>query len=123
VREQVFIVEQHVPDRLEWDGYDTHAVHLLARDKAGNPIGTARMLGNGHVGRMAVLPPWRGQGVGTALLKTIVATAKSVGMPQVRLDAQTHAIGFYEQHGFVAEGDEFMDAGIPHRHMTLSLAG
>ncbi len=123
VREQVFMLEQHVPEELEWDGLDTHAVHLLARDKAGNPIGTVRMLGDGHVGRMAVLSPWRGRGVGSALLKTIIATARSVGMERIVLDAQVHAIGFYERHGFTTEGVEFMDAGIPHRHMTLVLQG
>lgn len=123
VREQVFMLEQHVPEELEWDGLDNHAVHLLARDQAGNPIGTVRMLGDGHVGRMAVLAPWRGCGVGSALLKTIIATAHSVGMEKIDLDAQVHAIGFYERHGFSAEGDEFLDAGIPHRHMTLTLHG
>lgn len=123
VREQVFMNEQHVPAELEWDGLDTHAVHLLALDPAGNPIGTVRMLGNGHVGRMAVLKPWRGRGVGAALLKTIIATAQRVGMAKIDLDAQVQAIGFYEHHGFAAEGDEFMDAGIPHRHMTLALHG
>ncbi len=123
VREQVFMLGQHVPEELEWDGLDTHAVHLLARDKAGNPIGTVRMLGDGHVGRMAVLSPWRGRGVGSALLKTIIATARSVGMERIVLDAQVHAIGFYERHGFAAEGPEFMDAGIPHRHMTFALQG
>ena len=123
VREQVFMLEQDVPEDLEWDGLDTHAVHLLARDKAGNPIGTVRMLSDGHVGRMAVLKPWRESGVGTALLKTIIATARSVGMERIFLDAQIQAIGFYERYGFVAEGPEFMDAGIPHRHMTLALHG
>lgn len=123
VREQVFMLEQQVPKELEWDGLDTHAMHLLARDRAGNPIGTVRMLGDGHVGRMAVLAPWRGRGVGAALLRTIIATAASIGLPQIDLDAQVQALGFYERHGFVAEGDEFMDAGIPHRHMTLTLPG
>lgn len=121
VREQVFMIEQKVPEALEWDGKDPHAMHLLARDKVGNPIGTVRMLGDGHVGRMAVLRPWRSQGVGSALLKTIIGTARSIGMEIIHLDAQLHAIGFYEQHGFIAEGPEFMDAGIPHRHMTLAI--
>jgi predicted GNAT family N-acyltransferase len=123
VREQVFMLEQHVSEELEWDGCDTHAMHLLARDRAGNPIGTVRMLGDGHVGRLAVLRPWRGRGVGSALLKTIINTAESIGMEKIDLDAQTHAIGFYERHGFVAEGPEFLDAGILHRHMTRGLHG
>ena len=121
VREQVFMREQQVPEELEWDGLDDNAMHLLALDKAGNPIGTVRMLGDGHVGRMAVLKPWRGRGVGSALLKTIIATAESIGMPRVDLDAQVQAIGFYERHGFTVEGEEFMDADIPHRHMTRTL--
>lgn len=123
VREQVFMREQNVPEELEWDGRDDHALHLLACDRAGNPIGTVRMLGDGHVGRMSVLAPWRGQGVGSALLKSIIATAESVGMTKVELHAQVQALGFYERHGFIAEGAEFLDAGIPHRRMYRLLPG
>lgn len=122
VRETVFVHEQGVPLALEWDEHDTSAQHLLARDNAGNPIGTARLLADGHIGRMAVLAAWRGQGVGTALLRAALAEAERLRLPEVVLNAQCNALGFYERLGFVAEGPVFDDAGIPHRHMRLSLS-
>ncbi len=118
IRETVFVDEQGVPLELEWDGLDGGAVHVLAESAAGEPIGTARLLPDGHIGRMAVLRPWRGQGIGSALLRRLMEIAGGRGLPQVHLCAQVHAIGFYERLGFSAEGPEFLDAGIAHRHMT-----
>ena len=121
IREQVFIREQNVPTELEWDGEDETALHLLAEDGDGNPIGTARMLQDGHIGRVAVLSPWRGRGVGSALMKQVLKTATHEHHRKVFLDAQIDAIGFYQKLGFNAEGITFMDAGIPHRHMVRKM--
>lgn len=121
IRECVFMKEQDVPEELELDGLDDGSIHLLASDMNGRPIGTARLLPDGQIGRMAVLPEWRSRGVGSALLEKIIETARSRGLKQVKLDAQDHAVGFYEQHGFSVEGEEFLDAGIPHRRMTMIL--
>lgn len=121
VRETVFVEEQGVPLSLEWDDQDAIARHLLARDATGQPIGTARLLPDGHIGRMAVLADWRGKGVGSALLQAVLAQARQHGLTQVMLNAQCSALGFYERLGFVAEGPVFDDAGIPHRRMRLSL--
>ncbi len=121
VRQAVFMEEQGVSAVLEWDGLDDNARHLLALDADGNPIGTARLLPDGHIGRMAVVPPWRCRGVGSALLLRAVELARGIGFPAVELAAQTHAIGFYERHGFQAYGPEFLDADIPHRNMRLDL--
>ncbi len=116
VRETVFIQEQKVPIELEWDGLDAEARHFIALDKARHPIGTARLLADGHVGRMAVLIEWRRRGVGSALLKAVMSATQQT----LFLHAQVDAIPFYQRFGFVAEGPEFMDAGIPHRKMVLS---
>ena len=116
IREAVFIEEQKVPRELEWDGLDDTAVHVLARAADGRPIGTARMLADGRIGRMAVLATWRGRGVGSALLRALLAVAQERGLSPY-LEAQTHAIPFYERFGFRAHGPVFDDAGIPHRHM------
>lgn len=121
IRETVFMREQQVPEELEWDGEDEHAIHLLAGDDEGRPVGCVRILRDGHIGRMAVLRPWRGQGVGSALLQGAIEVVRSLGRHQAFLDAQSYAIPFYERAGFSAEGEEFMDAGIPHRHMRLKL--
>lgn len=120
IRTQVFIMEQHVPEALEWDGEDAAALHLLAINSEGAPIGTARLLADGHIGRVAVLGAWRGQGVGTALMHHILNMAQRQGHSEVFLDAQTAALEFYERLGFQGEGETFMDAGIPHRHMRLT---
>jgi predicted GNAT family N-acyltransferase len=124
IRSRVFIQEQHVPEALEWDGEDAQALHVLAQDGAGQAIGTARLLLHdrlAHLGRMAVLPAWRGQGVGRALLDALLAAAQARGARTAFLNAQTTAVGFYARAGFALEGDEFLDAGIPHLRMTRAL--
>lgn len=117
IRRRVFIEEQHVPEALEWDDLDGGALHLLAFVD-GNPVGCARLLPGGRIGRMAVLPEWRRQGVGGALLQALIASARRQGLQQVTLSAQVHAIPFYQHHGFSICSDSYPDAGIPHRDMT-----
>lgn len=118
IRDAVFVRELGIPADLEWDGLDPDCAHLLAYDMEGNPIGTARMQADGHIGRMAVLPYWRGRGVGGALLLMLIELATAHDLDEVYLDAQTAAAGFYHRHGFIAAGDEFDAAGIPHIRMT-----
>jgi predicted GNAT family N-acyltransferase len=119
IRTDVFIREQHVPPALEWDNLDQSAKHLLASDSSGNAIGCARILSGGTIGRMAVVPEWRRQGVGAALLQAAIRLCSANHWPHIKLSAQTHAIGFYEKHGFSICSDEYPDAGIPHRDMQL----
>jgi len=121
IRHAVFVVEQHVPEALEWDGIDAECVHAIAEYTAGTPIGCGRLLGDGHIGRMAVLGEYRGRGVGAALLARLVALARERGNACAILNAQTHALPFYARFGFMPEGLEFTEAGIPHRTMTLTL--
>lgn len=118
IRAAVFVREQGIPETQEWDDLDPDCAHLLAYDMAGNPVGTARMQADGHIGRMAVLPAWRGRGVGSALLLMLIELAAAHGLEEVFLDAQTAATGFYHRHGFIASGDGFEAAGIPHVRMT-----
>jgi predicted GNAT family N-acyltransferase len=121
VRRAVFIDEQGVPEAMEWDADDAGAVHFIALDEAGQPIGCARLLPDGHIGRMAVLPAWRGRGVGSALLAAALSAAQARGHAMLRLSAQTHAAGFYARAGFVAVGEEYEEAGIPHVAMQKTL--
>ncbi|MFO1206791.1 MAG: GNAT family N-acetyltransferase [Burkholderiales bacterium] len=114
VREAVFLREQGVPEDLEWDEHDATALHAVALGPLGRAIGTARLLADGQIGRMAVLASWRGRGVGSAMLEMLLAAARERGLRDVRLNAQVQAIAFYERHGFTAGGSEFLDAGIPH---------
>jgi len=119
IRRGVFVDEQRVPEALEWDGLDAACLHVLATSTSGAPIGTGRLLPDGHIGRMAVIRDWRGRGVGGALLAALVTAAREAGHAQAQLNAQVHALGFYTRYGFVAEGPVFDDAGIPHRAMRL----
>ena len=121
IRKTVFIIEQNVPEELEWDGLDAQCLQLLATDSQGQPIGCARFLTSGHIGRMAVLSEWRGRGVGAALLRALLDIAWRQSHPEVFLNAQTYAVGFYEKYGFERLGDEFLDAGIPHFKMRCRL--
>ena len=118
VREAVFVLEQGVPRNIEVDQRDRVSRHVIARDGDGQTIGTGRLLPNGQIGRMAVQADWRGKGVGRALLERLLEEADRQDQRYLALHAQTQAGGFYRRFGFVDEGPEFMEAGIPHRTMV-----
>jgi predicted GNAT family N-acyltransferase len=132
VRRQVFVVEQRVPEDLEYDAYDATALHVLAEGAEG-PLGTGRLLhgpealaktgdaGVGSLGRLAVTAAARGLGVGAALVRAIEDAAREHGLTAVDLHAQTRALGFYDRLGYEAYGPEFPDAGIAHRAMRRAL--
>lgn len=121
IRRLVFIVEQSVPQEEEWDGRDEASWHWVATDSGDEPIGTARLLPEGQIGRMAVLQDHRRHGIGAALLEGAVDKARRLGFANVFLNAQTHALTFYEKCGFSREGNEFLEAGIPHYRMVRTL--
>lgn len=117
IRETVFIAEQAVPPELEWDAEDAEALHFLAFE-GDYPIGTARLLADGHIGRVSVLKDWRGLKVGDALIRAVIAEAEKRGLQQQMLSAQVHATPFYERLGFSIVSGEYLDAGIPHVDMV-----
>ncbi|ASU83440.1 GNAT family N-acetyltransferase [Nocardiopsis gilva YIM 90087] len=123
IRGVVFVAEQQVPIDEEWDDHDLTADHLLARlDEV--PVGTGRLVTQGErgmLGRLAVLSCMRGTGTGVALVRAIEDRARDRGLTGVDLHAQTHALGFYERLGYHAHGAEFLDAGIPHVHMSKDI--
>ncbi|MBC8123352.1 MAG: GNAT family N-acetyltransferase [Gemmatimonadaceae bacterium] len=121
VRRVVFIEEQRVPEHLETDAWDGRSLHVLACDLAQNPIGCGRLLPDGHLGRMAVLNAWRGQGVGRAILARLLGLARESGMNNIEISAQVHALEFYRKAGFKVYGDVYEEAGIPHCTMHLWL--
>ena len=121
IREAVFIREQGVPAKLEWDGLDESCRHALALSHNGDAIGCGRMLANGHIGRIAVLPPWRKRKVGTAIMEALLDYARAHDYKQVDVDAQTYALPFYRGFDFVEQGKVFQDAGLPHIKMFLKL--
>lgn len=120
IRFEVFVDEQRVPAEIELDEHDARCVHALAFAD-GEAIGTARLLPDGHIGRMAVLKAWRGRGAGRALLRALVEEARRRGGREVLLSAQVHALGFYRAEGFEPEGPVYEEAGIPHQAMRRRL--
>jgi predicted GNAT family N-acyltransferase len=123
VRETVFVHEQQVPVEEEWDALDPLCAHVIARDAAGQPIGTGRLTPGHKIGRMAVLRDWRGRGVGDAMLTALMVQARDLGWPVVSLNAQVSAEAFYARHGFIPHGDHFQEAGIEHQSMHRVLQG
>lgn len=134
IRAEVFVDEQGVPVELERDERDAGAEHVLVTVD-GAPVATGRLVVEdagyegldpalgpvGHLGRLAVRAPYRGTGLGAALVAALVERARGRGLRALYLGAQTHAVGFYERLGFVVVGEVFDDAGIPHRHMVRTL--
>jgi predicted GNAT family N-acyltransferase len=112
IREAVFVAEQGVPPEIELDDWDECSEHAIAYDRAGRPVGTGRLLPDGHIGRMAVRSESRGSGI---------ERARARGMRRVALNAQTHAAPFYARFGFAVAGQAFMEAGIPHVAMEREL--
>ena len=124
VRRRVFIEEQHVPEELELDDDDQHAVHALAL-LDDRPVGCGRFVVHGGVevkiGRMAVLAELRGTGIGQAILEFLMSEARRRGFARAVLHAQLSAEGFYLKQGFLPVGPVFEEAGMSHRRMERLL--
>lgn len=103
IRFAIFMAEKQAVG-FELDDLDKDCRHAVAYDDAGKAIGTARLMPDGQIGRMAVVKEWRRRGVGSAMLEALVGEAKKQGMPEVRLSAPVQALEFYREHGFVADG-------------------
>jgi predicted GNAT family N-acyltransferase len=121
VRIPVFVVEQKVDAREEFDEVDPICQHLLAVDSNDNAIGTGRIDSHGKIGRMAVLPNWRQHGVGRAILRKAIEVAGAHGLNRVYLHSQVSAVGFYQREGFTGYGKHFFEAGIEHVAMERAL--
>lgn len=123
VRIRVFVDEQQIPADEEFDERDPHCTHVLAMALPGkrDAVGTGRLDPVGRLGRVAVVGSHRRRGIGGLIVARLLDRARRDGLREVCLHSQTHARGLYERHGFVAEGDEFMEAGIPHVRMRAVL--
>jgi glucose-6-phosphate 1-epimerase len=123
IRRRVFIEEQGIDETLERDEHDQHALHVLAMQDQ-QAVGCGRMEETGEgakIGRMAVLPDWRGRGIGRLVLDFLVDAARSNGFKLAYLHAQLPVEGFYLKRGFNPVGEVFQEARIPHRRMELPL--
>jgi len=116
IRYEVFVDEQNVPEELEIDGLDGKAKHTLAFVD-GVPIGTGRILNDGHIGRVAVLKNYRGLGIGKLIMKELIKCAQDMSLEKVWLSSQWHAHSFYLDFGFVCVDEIYKEAGIDHIKM------
>lgn len=120
IRTEVFIQEQNIAENEEWDVEDEKSLHFVMYDQ-NQAIATARLLENNSIGRVAVLKNYRGQGIGQQLMQHIIAVAIIEHRNFLKLSAQVHAIGFYENLGFQVQGESYLDCGIPHVDMLLRM--
>lgn len=122
LRESVFVQEQGIDADLVLDDADATAVHAVAANRFGLPVGTGRLVmmedGVAKIGRMATLGTVRGVGVGRALVQALAQTARDRGQRKLLLHAQATAVSFYRQLGFAEEGPTFIEAGIEHQAMA-----
>ncbi len=119
LRRRVFILEQNVPEDIERDSYDATATHIVAL-LDGDVVGVLRMVDlpeHTKIGRVAVAADLRGRGIATALMRFAMNLARTSGRTRLYLTSQSDKVPFYEKLGFTAFGDEFEEAGIPHRAM------
>lgn len=123
LRRAVFCDEQGVAIDDELDGRDDEALHLVITED-GEVIATCRLLVEGDAlrfGRMAVTPAARGRGLAAALLAEADARARAAGLARIILSARLGVQALYARAGYVAQGDPYDDAGIPHITMVKRL--
>jgi predicted GNAT family N-acyltransferase len=116
IRFEVFVDEQNVPEELEIDGLDDEAKHVLIYNND-EPIGTGRILSDGHIGRVAVLKKYRGLGIGKSVMQELIKWALENNLKKLWLSSQWHAHSFYLDLDFVCEGEIYEEAGIDHIKM------
>ncbi|MCU9612413.1 GNAT family N-acetyltransferase [Caldibacillus lycopersici] len=124
IRTIVFVEEQNVPPEEEIDQFEKESTHFVVYSDEKDPIAAGRFReheGYGKIERICVLPSYRKYGIGKLIMEQIIAYAKENHFSKLKLNAQTHAIPFYEKLGFRAVSDIFMDAGIPHKTMTMNI--
>lgn len=120
IRFRVFVDEQGIDPALELDEVDRGCLHCVAWSGS-KAAGTGRLLPDGHIGRMAVLPEFRRSGVGGLILQRLIDAARERGHRRIELSAQAYVESFYQRHGFIREGSIYLEAGIEHVKMWREL--
>jgi ElaA protein len=123
LRNEVFVVEQNCVFQ-DADHKDETSYHLMAW--SGNDLaGYTRLLAPGlayesmSIGRVVTSPKYRRSGVGRALMEeSITRCAALFGKGPIKIGAQLYLKHFYGSFGFQQQGDQYLEDGIPHIHMT-----
>jgi predicted GNAT family N-acyltransferase len=130
VRTEVFVKEQGIAAELEWDEIDKSCIHVLVyseTESASKAVGTGRLVAPENpdhpakIGRMAVLKDYRRQGIGDDIMQALIEHAFDAGYKSIVLSAQSYVQAFYTHHGFEPNGEPYVEVGIPHQKMTLTL--
>jgi predicted GNAT family N-acyltransferase len=121
IRHKVFIIERHFDENVLCDLEDKDCIHLIARNEEGRVIACARLNRNGRISRIAVLIPYRGEGIGTRVLRELVAIGKQNKIKCVSLNAEIDNKHLYDQQSFSAVGSVYMKQGIPHQMLACKL--
>jgi predicted GNAT family N-acyltransferase len=122
IRFAIFMHEKHV-EGIELDALDRDCLHAVAYDDSGSAIGTARLMPDGQIGRMAVVKDWRRRGVGGELLDALIGEARKRGLSEVRLSAPLQALEFYRSQGFIPDGKILEVDGVLQQAMRKPLGG
>lgn len=122
IRTIVFVEEQKVPWSEEIDEFEATSNHYIAYAREGEACGTARWRYTPKgikLERFAVLKQFRKNGVGTALVKAVLADVEKQAdsQPAIYLHAQLEAVPLYIKFGFIKSGDIFEECGIRHIEM------
>ncbi|WP_404340258.1 GNAT family N-acetyltransferase [Pseudoalteromonas mariniglutinosa] len=117
IRERVFVYELHIPKHIEFDNLDIIAHHVLVTDDSKCPVATGRLCNDGLIGRIAVLPQHRNRSVYKSLLTYIVKLAQQQGCESISINCILNEVERFKRNGFSAQGQVFMEAGIPRQRM------
>ena len=122
IRHKVFIVERHFEENILCDIEDKECIHLIARNNEGRVIACARLNPNGRISRIAVSLAYRGEGIGSRILRELVNISKQNKIKLVSLNAEIDKKHLYDRQNFSAVGPVYMKQGIPHQMLACKLA-
>lgn len=122
LRERVFVYEWRIPKECEFDEFDTASSHVLILDDDNQEVATGRLTPSGEIGRIAVVPRYRGPEVYTTLFRALLDQARGRGLSQVSVQCELEGVAYYQQQGFRPVGAVYMDAGIPRQRMACDIS-
>ena len=121
LRERVFVCEWRIPKECEFDQQDSAAFHVLVLDDNNLEVATGRITPSGEIGRIAVVPRYRGPEVYQALFHALLDIARQHDLENVIVQCELEGVEYYQQQGFRPVGTVYMDAGIPRQKMSCTI--
>ena len=122
IRHRVFMIEKHERDSILCDLEDNDCFHILVRNPQRDVIAVGRITSEGRIGRIAVLLPYRGAGIGTKLFRKLVQIGREQNIKDISLNAELGDHQFYNLQKFTTAGPVYMKQGVPHQMLSRKLA-